>query len=125
MPPRKSPTLTEAELRLMEVLWDKGPATVQQVLDGLPEEAPLAYNSVLTTIRILEKKGYVRHAKDGRAHVYTPLVERKEATRSEIRHLVSRFFGNSHELLVLNILEDQNVDARELDRLRKMLEGGK
>ena len=125
MPPRKSPTLTEAELRLMEVLWDKGPATVQQVLDGLPEKAPLAYNSVLTTIRILEKKGYVRHAKDGRAHVYTPLVERKEATRSEIRHLVSRFFGNSHELLVLNILEDQNVDARELARLRKMLEGGK
>lgn len=125
MPPRKSPTLTEAELRLMEVLWDKGPATVQQVLDGLPENAPLAYNSVLTTIRILEKKGYVRHAKDGRAHVYTPLVERKEATRSEIRHLVSRFFGNSHELLVLNILEDQNVDARELERLRKMLEGGK
>ena len=125
MPPRKSPTLTEAELRLMEVLWDKGPATVQQVLDGLPEKAPLAYNSVLTTIRILEKKGYVRHAKDGRAHVYTPLVERKEATRSEIRHLVSRFFGNSHELLVLNILEDQNVDARELTRLRKMLEGGK
>jgi predicted transcriptional regulator len=109
----------------MEVLWDKGPATVQQVLDGLPEKAPLAYNSVLTTIRILEKKGYVRHAKDGRAHVYTPLVERKEATRSEIRHLVSRFFGNSHELLVLNILEDQNVDARELERLRKMLEGGK
>jgi len=125
LPPRKSPTLTEAELRLMEVLWDKGPATVQQVLDGLFEKPPLAYNSVLTTIRILEKKGYVRHAKDGRAHVYTPLVERREATRSEIRHLVSRFFGNSHELLVLNILEDQNVDARELERLRKMLEGGK
>jgi len=109
----------------MEVLWDKGPATVQQVLDGLFEKPPLAYNSVLTTIRILEKKCYVRHAKDGRAHVYTPLVERREATRSEIRHLVSRFFGNSHELLVLNILEDQNVDARELERLRKMLEGGK
>ena len=125
MPPRKSPTLTEAELRLMEVLWEKGPATVQHVVDHLPEKAPLAYNSVLTTIRILEKKGYVKHAKDGRAHVYTPLVERKEATRSEIRHLVNRFFGNSHELLVLNILEDQSVDAHELDRLRKMLEGSK
>ncbi len=125
MPPRKSPTLTEAELRLMEVLWEKGPATVQHMVDHLPEKAPLAYNSVLTTIRILEKKGYVKHAKDGRAHVYTPLVERKEATRSEIRHLVNRFFGNSHELLVLNILEDQSVDASELDRLRKMLEGSK
>ena len=125
MPPRKSPTLTEAELRLMEVLWQNGPATVQQVLEDLPEKAPLAYNSVLTTIRILEKKGYLKHVKDGRAHVYTPLVERKEATRSEIRRLVSRFFGASHELLVLNILEDQSVDARELDRLRKMLEGSK
>jgi predicted transcriptional regulator len=125
LPPRKSPTLTEAELRLMEVLWEKGPATVQHVVESLPEKAPLAYNSVLTTIRILEKKGYVKHAKDGRAHVYTPLVERKEATRSEIRHLVNRFFGNSHELLVLNILEDQTVDASELDRLRKMLEGSR
>jgi predicted transcriptional regulator len=109
----------------MEVLWEKGPATVQHMVDHLPEKAPLAYNSVLTTIRILEKKGYVKHAKDGRAHVYTPLVERKEATRSEIRHLVNRFFGNSHELLVLNILEDQSVDASELDRLRKILEGSK
>ena len=123
MPPRKSPTLTEAELRLMEVLWQKGPATVQHVMEGVSEKTPLAYNSVLTTIRILEKKGYLKHEKDGRAHVYTPLVERQEATRSEIRRLVTRFFGNSHEMLVLNILKDQSVDAAELKRLRKMLEG--
>jgi predicted transcriptional regulator len=123
LPPRKSPTLTEAELRLMEVLWQKGPATVQQVVQDLPEKAPLAYNSVLTTIRILEKKGYVKHVKDGRAYLYTPLVERQEATRSEIRRLVNRFFGSSHELLVLNILKDESVDAAELKRLRKMLEG--
>ena len=115
MPPRKSATLTEAELRLMEVLWDKGPATVQHVLEDLPEKTPLAYNSVLTTIRILEKKGYVKHIKDGRAHVYTPLVARQEATRSEIRRLVSRFFGNSHELLVLNILEDQKRGRRRTE----------
>jgi predicted transcriptional regulator len=118
LPPRKSPTLTEAELRLMQVLWEKGPATVQQVLESLPQKSPLAYNSVLTTIRILENK-------DGRAHVYTPLVERKDATRFEIRRLVSRFFGDSHELLVLNILEDNAIDAREMKRLREMLEGSK
>lgn len=122
MPPRKSSTLTEAELRLMEVLWQKGTATVQQVMENLDEKTPLAYNSVLTTIRILEKKGYVKHQKDGRAHAYTPLMEREEATRSEIRRLVNRFFGNSHELLVLNILKDQTVDAAELQRLRKMME---
>jgi predicted transcriptional regulator len=108
----------------MDVLWLKGRCTVQQVLDALPPKPSLAYNSVLTTIRILEKKGYVRHVKDGRAHVYMPLVERQEATRSEIRHLVSRFFKNSHELLVLNILEDQSIDAEELKRLREMLEKG-
>ena len=121
MPPRKSPTLTEAELRLMDVLWEKGPSTVQLVLEALPKKSPLAYNSVLTTIRILEKKGYVKHVKDGRAHVYRPLIERKEATRSEISHLLHRFFKNSRELLLLNILEDENFDAKELHRLRQLL----
>jgi len=123
LPPSKSPTLTEAELRLMDVLWEKGPSTVQQVLEALPTRPSLAYNSVLTTIRILEKKGYVKHAKDGRAHVYMPLVERAEATRSEISHLLHRFFKNSHELLVLNILEDQKMDAEELKRLRELVAG--
>jgi len=122
MPPRKSVTLTEAELRLMDVLWMKGSATVQQVLEFLPKKQPLAYNSVLTTIRVLEKKGYVKHVKDGRAHVYMPLVGQEEATRSEVSHLVSRFFKNSHELLVLNILQDQSIEAEELARLRQMLE---
>jgi len=106
----------------MDVLWLKGSATVQQVLGGLPHKPALAYNSVLTTIRILENKGYVKHVKDGRAHVYMPLVERKEATRSEIRHLVTRFFKDSHELLVLNILEEQGVEASELKRLRQLLQ---
>jgi predicted transcriptional regulator len=122
VPPKKSETLTEAELRLMDVLWLKGSATVQQVLDGLPEKPALAYNSVLTTIRVLENKGYVKHIKEGRAHIYIPLVERKEATRSEIRHLVTRLFKDSHELLVLNILEDRGVEAKELKRLRELLQ---
>ena len=122
MPPKQSVTLTEAELRIMEVLWHKGSGTVQQVLEWLPEKPALAYNSVLTTIRILEKKGYVSHAKDGRAHVYEPLIGRQEATRSEIRHLVSRFFRNSHEALVLNILEDEAIGADDLKGLRAMLE---
>ncbi len=122
MPPTKSATLTEAELRLMDVLWQEGPSTVQQVLEALPGKSPLAYNSVLTTIRILEKKGYVRHIKDGRAYIYRALIEREEASRSEIRHLAHRFFQNSREMLVLNILEDRGVDAEELNRLRQLLE---
>jgi BlaI family penicillinase repressor len=106
----------------MNVLWLKGFGTVQLILDSLSEKPALAYNSVLTTIRVLERKGYVKHSKDGRAHVYAPLVARDEASRSEIRHLVSRFFKNSHEQLVLNILEDRGVEADDLDRLREMLE---
>jgi predicted transcriptional regulator len=122
LPPKTSATLTEAELRLMNVLWDKGPATVQQVLDSLPANPPLAYNSVLTTMRVLERKGYVKHVRDGRAHVYAPVVGRKEASRFEVRHLVNRFFRNSHELLVLNLIEDESIDNEELRRLRQLLQ---
>lgn len=122
MPRKQSPTLTEAELRLMEVLWENGPASVHQLLEALPEKPALAYNSVLTTIRILEKKGYVQHTKDGRAHIYTPLVGREEASRFEIRNLVNRFFKSSHELLVLNLLEDKNIDAEELQRVKALIE---
>ena len=122
MPPRPSTTLTEAELRIMEVLWAQGAGTVQQVLDRMPPRPTLAYNSVLTTIRILERKGYVEHIKDGRAHVYKPILERKDATRSEIRHLISRFFRDSHDELVLNILEDRGLDSGELEQLKKLLQ---
>ena len=122
MPRKQSPTLTEAELRLMEVLWEKGPASVHQLLEALPEKPALAYNSVLTTIRILEKKGYVEHTKDGRAHIYTPLIAREEASRFEIRNLVNRFFKSSHELLVLNLLEDKNLDAEELQRVKALID---
>ena len=121
MPPRQSGTLTEAELRIMNVLWLRGSGTVQQVLDSIIEKPVLAYNSVLTTIRVLEKKGYLKHLKDGRAHVYTPLVGQKEATRSEIRHLVGRFFKDSREQLVLNLLEDEGFEPEEIGRLREML----
>ena len=120
MPPKQSAILTEAELRILDVLWRKGSGTVQQVLDWLP--SALAYNSVLTTIRTLEKKGHVKHLKDGRAHIYEPIIGRDQATRSEIRHLIGRFFSNSHEALVLNILQDEAIDAAELKRLRDMLE---
>jgi len=124
MPRKTSPTLTEAELRLMEILWDRGPSTVQQLVDALEGKAQLAYNSVLTTIRILEKKRYVEHVKDGRAHVYSPLVGRREASRFEVRLLLHRFFNNSHEALVLNLLEDDGLDEQEITRLRALISEG-
>ena len=122
MPRTQSATLTEAELRIMQVLWDKGSSTVQQVLEALSREKPLAYNSVLTIIRILEKKGCVRHVKEGRAHIYRAVLDQDDAKRSEIKHLLGRFFQNSRELLVLNILEEEGIDAQELKRLRHLLD---
>jgi predicted transcriptional regulator len=121
---KRSPNLTEAELRLMHVLWDKGAATVSEVADALPNDLGLAYNTVLTTLRILEDKGYVRHtkAKEGRAFVYRPLLDRDQASRNAVRHLISRFFRDSPELLVLNVLQDRDLTEKELQRIRKLIE---
>jgi predicted transcriptional regulator len=123
---KKSLNLTEAELRLMDVLWEKGAATVAEVAEGLPKQLGLAYNTVLTTMRILERKGYVKHtkAKEGRAFVYRARVERKDASRSAMRQLISSFFGNSREALVLNLLEDEDLSETELQRIRKLIEEG-
>jgi predicted transcriptional regulator len=119
---KKSPHLTDAELRLMDVLWAKGAATVSDVADALPNNPALAYSTVLTTLRILENKGFVRHTKDGRAFVYHPLVGREQARESAVTHLVRRFFSDSPELLMLNLLDGKKVDASELRRLRKKIE---
>jgi predicted transcriptional regulator len=122
VPRKKSLHLTDAELRLMDVLWEKGKATVSEVVDGLPQDVPLAYSTVLTTLRILETKGYIRHTKEGRAFVYQPVVDREEAREGAVKHLLRRFFENSPELLMLNLLESTKIDAGELKRLRKRIE---
>ena len=106
----------------MEVLWKRGASTVGEVVEALPHSRPLAYSSVLTTLRILEQKGYVMHEKKGRAFVYHTLVGREQAQRKAVRHLVSRFFENSPELLVLNVLESEDLDAEDVQRLRRMIE---
>lgn len=121
MPPRKSITLTEAELRLMKLLWARGESVVGDLVAAMPEGEALAYNSVLTTIRILEQKGYVRHRQEGRAFVYSPCVEEREAGRSELRHMMHRFFGNSRERLLLSLLGDEEIDPAELRRLKEAI----
>jgi BlaI family transcriptional regulator, penicillinase repressor len=114
--------LTDAELRLMEVLWEKGAATVSEVVENLPKNNPLHYSTVLTTLRILENKGYVKHVKDGRAFIYRPVVPRSRACDKAITHLLRRFFKDSPELLVLNLLETRKIRPDELARLRKKIE---
>jgi predicted transcriptional regulator len=118
MPPRKSKTLTEAELRLMKLLWTRGESLVGDLVAAMPEDSAIAYTSVLTTIRILEQKGYVTHRQEGRAFVYSPCVAEHEAGKSEVQHLLHRFFGNSRERLLLSLLGDDEITPEELTRLR-------
>jgi predicted transcriptional regulator len=121
MPPKKSITLTEAELRLMKVLWERGESAVAELVAAVSDERPLAYTSVLTTVRILENKGYVRHRQEGRAFLYSPCIDEYEASKSEVRHVLQRFFGNSRERLLLSLLGDDEVSPEELKRLREAI----
>ena len=119
---RKSVALTDGELRLMRVLWDRGRATVGEVVDDLTEPRKPAYNTVLTLLRILEQKGFVTHDKAGRAFVYVPVITRGQARRSAVRHLLSRFFDDSPTALVLNLIEQDQINEDELRRLREFTE---
>lgn len=121
MPPKRSNTLTPAELRLMKILWDRGESSVADVVAAAAGDGELAYTSVLTTIRILETKGYVSHRQEGRAFLYSPAVGELEASRSEMRNVLQRFFGNSRERLVLSLLGDDEISSEELRRLKEAI----
>jgi predicted transcriptional regulator len=118
---RPSPTLTEAEYRLMDVVWDLGNATVAEVHARL-EQHPIAYTTVLSTLTILERKGYVRHTVRGKANVYRPRVERDAARRTVVANLLTTFFGGSTRALMLNLLEAETLGPEEERRLRALLE---
>lgn len=105
----------------MNVLWDKGQATVGEVVEALPGKPTASYSTVQTLLRILETKRYLAHEKVGRAFVYRPIVERKQAQRRALGHLLDRFFASPTEL-VLNVLEDERMDAAELRRLKRLIE---
>jgi len=121
VPRKKSLVLTDHELRLMEVLWAKRHATVSDVTSALPPPT-LAYNTVLSTLRTLEQKGYVAHKEVGRSFTYRPLVERDDAAKSAVNHVLARFFQNSPNALAVTLLDD--VPLRETDReqIRRLLE---
>ena len=121
MPPKRSITLTPAELRLMRVLWSRGESAVAEMVTAVSGEQALAYTSVLTTIRVLETKGYVTHRQEGRAFLYSASVAEHEASRSEVRHVLERFFGNSRERLLLALLGDAEIDPDELKRLKQAI----
>jgi predicted transcriptional regulator len=122
MPRPRTPSLTDAEARVMSVLWQKHEATVADVVAALRRKRPVSYSTVQTILRILEEKGYVAHEKVARAFVYRPRVDERQARRRALRHLVTRLFNGSPGLLVLNVLEDEQIAPDEMKRLKKLLE---
>ena len=119
---KRSPALTDAEARIMAVLWQLKSATVADVVRDLREDRPVTYSTVQTLLRILETKGYVTHDKVARAFIYRPLVDEHQARRRALRHLVSRLFDGSPSLLVLNVLGDEELDPAELQRVKQLIE---
>ena len=118
----RSPALTDAEARVMGVLWRLQTATVGDVVDALRKKRTVSYSTVQTILRILETKGYVAHEKVARAFVYRPVVDERQARRRALRHLIGRMFNGSPAELVLNVLEDGKIDPAELKQLKKLIE---
>jgi predicted transcriptional regulator len=122
MPRKPSPALTDAEARVMAVLWQFETATVGDVVAALAPERTVSYSTVQTIFRILEGKGYVAHDKVARAFIYRPVVDERQARRRALRHLATRLFNGSPSLLVMNVLHDEEMDPEELQRLKKLIE---
>jgi BlaI family transcriptional regulator, penicillinase repressor len=119
---KASPALTDAEARVMAVLWQLEKATVGDVVAALAPERTVSYSTVQTILRILEDKQYVAHDKVARAFIYRPIVDEWQARRRALRHLATRLFNGSPSLLVMNVLHDEEMDPGELQRLKKLIE---
>jgi BlaI family penicillinase repressor len=122
MPRRRALSLTDAEARVMAILWRRHTATVGDIVAALRKKRPVSYSTVQTILRILETKNYVAHEKVTRAFLYRPVVDERLARRRALRHLVMRLFEGSPSLLVLNVLDDEDLDPAELKRLKQMIE---
>src|SRR5512134_1703145 len=110
---------TERELDIMAVLWSRGPSTVAEVQEALEDE--LAYNTVLTMLKIMEEKGYVSRSPEGRAHGYTAELGKEDAGESALERVSKRLFGGSSEKL-LRRLVDSELNPHEIRRMRDLLD---
>lgn len=113
------PVLADRETDVMTVLWDRGSATVAEVRDGLAD--PLAYNTVLTVLRTLERKGIVGHVEVGQAYRYVPLVMRDTVRRSAVQRLLDKLFDGAPDQLLSHMVDARSLTARDLDRLREQV----
>jgi predicted transcriptional regulator len=116
---RKIRSLTNAEHRIMEVVWARGSATVAEVVEALKDKD--AYTTILTLMRILKAKGYLTSRKEGRAFVFVPKVDRDTVARKAVHHLLSKFFAGSPSELVLAFLREEELSPRELDVIKQKI----
>ena len=120
MPRRKSEQMTPLELEIMQVLWETGPATVQQVQKGLKRE--LAYTTVQTMLTVLHRKQKVKRTLKDKAYIYKPPVTRTKFTGHAVREFIDRLFGGSAEGLVMNLLQEKHLTPEKLAELHALLE---
>jgi predicted transcriptional regulator len=119
MPRHPSRTFTERELEILRILWDRKEATVREIQQGLPPGRH--YNTILTIIRVLERKGHVSHRQEGRGFVYRALAHPEESRSQALSHFVESVFGGSSESMVVNMVEAGNLTLDELDDIRRKL----
>ena len=119
MPRKPSKSFTDKEMEIMQVVWDLGEAAVKDIQDRLPGDRH--YNSVLTIIRVLERKGHLVHRAEGRAHIYRARVNQEKTRRRVLSHLVKNVFGGSAASMVLNLVETGDLTRKELDEIRRKI----
>lgn len=119
----KSKTLTLAEQRIMNVLWQREEASVREITDILSEDYDLAYTTVLTTTRILADKGYVGFRKDGRTHIYKPLISKQAERKSAVSNMLRNLFDGSPRALAQHLIEGDDLTQEDIDALRNLLDG--
>jgi len=119
----KSKTLTLAEQRIMNVLWEQKEASVREITDILNGDYDLAYTTVLTTTRILADKGYVGFRKDGRTHIYTPLISKQTERKSAVSNMLRNLFDGSPRALAQHLIEADDLTPEDIKALRDLLDG--
>ncbi len=117
----KSPTLTEQELEIMKIVWDRDAVTVRDVYEALLEKRKVAYTTVMTMMNILEQKGHLRKSQDDRAYVYRSTKPRQQVIRGMVREFVNRVFNGSAEPLLLHLVEDQKLSEKDLEEIRALI----
>jgi predicted transcriptional regulator len=119
---KKSNQLTDSEQTIMQVLWREGEASVRKITDELSKQKPTAYTTVQTMCKILAEKGYAEFHKEGKAFIYTPKISQKEARQGALTSMLNRFFGGSPEVLAQHLLQETDIDMKDIEALQKKID---